>query len=69
MNRSLANVILGGYGTAPTGPAMAIEGVHTEVDVPGASEALANGARGWGGARVGCLEGRQRKGCRKAAAA
>ena len=31
MNRSLANVILGGYG-ASKGPAMAVEGTHTETD-------------------------------------
>ncbi|UYV60415.1 NNT [Cordylochernes scorpioides] len=35
MNRSLANVILGGYGTSSTGSGkpMAITGTHTEVDV------------------------------------
>lgn len=31
MNRSLANVILGGYGVSK-GPAMAVEGEHTETD-------------------------------------
>ena len=54
MNRSLANVILGGYGSSPSGPAAKIEGVHTEVDVPGAAEALANGAPA-GGCRSGWL--------------
>ncbi|KAI7844259.1 hypothetical protein COHA_002057 [Chlorella ohadii] len=40
MNRSLANVILGGYGT-PTGKsAAAVQGTHTEIDVPGAVEAM-----------------------------
>lgn len=42
MNRSLANVILGGYGTGPTGPAMAIEGTHTEIDVAAAAESITN---------------------------
>jgi NAD(P) transhydrogenase len=32
MNRSLANVILGGYGIS-TGPTMEVTGTHTEVDV------------------------------------
>ena len=41
MNRSLANVILGGYGTSPSGPAAAMEGVHTEVDAVSAAESLA----------------------------
>ena len=45
MNRSLANVILGGYGSGPKGPAAKIEGTHTEIDVPGAAEALSQG--GW----------------------
>lgn len=31
MNRSLANVILGGYGVSK-GPAMEVEGSHTETD-------------------------------------
>lgn len=31
MNRSLANVILGGYGVSK-GPAMEVEGTHTETD-------------------------------------
>ena len=43
MNRSLANVILGGYGTGPTGPAAKIEGTHTETDVAAAAEAIVNG--------------------------
>ena len=67
MNRSLANVILGGYGTTATGPAAKVEGVHTEIDVPGACEAITNGARGrlglgwdlvevvgWRGSEMGC---------------
>lgn len=35
MNRSLPNVILGGYGTSSTGSGkpMAVSGIHTEVDV------------------------------------
>lgn len=35
MNRSLANVILGGYGTSSTGSGkpMEITGTHTEVNV------------------------------------
>ncbi|KAL0162883.1 hypothetical protein M9458_042279, partial [Cirrhinus mrigala] len=35
MNRSLANVILGGYGTSSTGTGkpMEITGTHTEVNV------------------------------------
>jgi NAD(P) transhydrogenase len=48
MNRSLANVILGGYGTTATGPAAKIEGTHTEIDVPAAVEAITQG--GWVGA-------------------
>ncbi|KAI3433374.1 hypothetical protein D9Q98_003191 [Chlorella vulgaris] len=40
MNRSLANVILGGYGTGPSGPAAKIEGTHTEIDIVGAAEAI-----------------------------
>jgi len=38
MNRSLANVILGGYGTSVK--ASTIQGTHQEIDVPGAVEAL-----------------------------
>uniref|UniRef100_A0A6A7FTN8 NAD(P) transhydrogenase, mitochondrial n=3 Tax=Hirondellea gigas TaxID=1518452 RepID=A0A6A7FTN8_9CRUS len=34
MNRSLANVILGGYGSLAKGPAMKIEGSATEIDTP-----------------------------------
>ena len=56
MNRSLANVILGGYGSGPKGPAAKIEGTHTEIDVPGAAEAISQGGwvvgmgvGGWGG--------------------
>jgi NAD/NADP transhydrogenase beta subunit len=43
MNRSLANVILGGYGTGPSGPAAKIEGTHTEIDIVGAAEAITQG--------------------------
>ena len=38
MNRSLANVILGGYGTSAK--AAKVEGTHQETDVPGAVESL-----------------------------
>lgn len=42
MNRSLANVILGGFGTTTTKAAV-IEGrVHTEIDAAGTAEALKN---------------------------
>ena len=41
MNRSLANVILGGYGTTASGPAAAVTGIHAEIDPIAASEALA----------------------------
>ena len=50
MNRSLTNVILGGYASAAKGPAAAVTGTHTEIDVPGAAEALMNGG-------VGCVWG------------
>lgn len=41
MNRSLPNVIFGGYGTsAPSTAVAAVVGVHTEIDVPGTVEAL-----------------------------
>jgi len=42
MNRSLANVIFGGYGTSSTGagPAEKVTGVHKEVDVDGAVEMI-----------------------------
>ncbi|KAL6776704.1 hypothetical protein ACKKBF_B30620 [Auxenochlorella protothecoides x Auxenochlorella symbiontica] len=40
MNRSLANVILGGYATAAAGPAAEVGGTHAEVDAHGAAEAL-----------------------------
>ena len=43
MNRSLANVILGGYGVSK-GPAMAVEGTHTETDVHSVVDML-TGAR------------------------
>eukprot|EP00106_Octopus_bimaculoides_P007742 XP_014775184.1 PREDICTED: NAD(P) transhydrogenase, mitochondrial-like [Octopus bimaculoides] len=44
MNRSLPNVILGGYGTSSTGGGkpMSITGTHTEIDVEGTSELIAN---------------------------
>lgn len=41
MNRSLANVILGGYGVS-AGPAAGVTGTHTEVDVEGAVELVEN---------------------------
>ncbi|GBF90340.1 hypothetical protein Rsub_02446 [Raphidocelis subcapitata] len=41
MNRSLTNVIFGGYGTAAPGKKAAkVEGVHQEIDLPGAAESL-----------------------------
>ncbi|PSC75818.1 NAD(P) transhydrogenase, mitochondrial [Micractinium conductrix] len=40
MNRSLANVILGGYESNARGPAAKVEGTHQEVDVAGAAEAI-----------------------------
>ena len=42
MNRSLPNVILGGYGTSSTagGQAMTITGTHKEVDVDGTVDLL-----------------------------
>ena len=42
MNRSLPNVILGGYGTSSYagGEAMKITGTHTEVDVPSTVEMI-----------------------------
>lgn len=39
MNRSLANVILGGYGVSK-GPAMEVEGSHTETDAASVIEML-----------------------------
>eukprot|EP01099_Mayorella_cantabrigiensis_P000892 TRINITY_DN137_c0_g1_i2.p1 TRINITY_DN137_c0_g1~~TRINITY_DN137_c0_g1_i2.p1 ORF type:complete len:371 (+),score=98.32 TRINITY_DN137_c0_g1_i2:633-1745(+) len=44
MNRSLPNVIFGGYGTSSTGggEAMKITGTHTEIDVDGAADACIN---------------------------
>jgi NAD(P) transhydrogenase len=46
MNRSLANVILGGYNigtkTHAGGKPMEITGTHTETDVPGCTEYIAN---------------------------
>lgn len=40
MNRSLPNVIFGGYGTTSVSAAAKVEGTHTEIDVPGTVEAL-----------------------------
>jgi len=42
MNRSLANVILGGYGTTSTagGKPMEITGTHTEINVDNAIEMI-----------------------------
>jgi len=40
MNRSLTNVIFGGYGTA-TGPAKKITGTHTEINIEQAAEMIA----------------------------
>ncbi|KDD73869.1 NAD(P) transhydrogenase (beta subunit), partial [Helicosporidium sp. ATCC 50920] len=49
MNRSLANVVLGGYGTPkPTAEAGAVDRepkVHAEIDVAGAADALAQAKR------------------------
>lgn len=44
MNRSLPNVILGGYGTTSTagGKAMEIVGTHSEVNVDGCAELIKN---------------------------
>lgn len=44
MNRSLPNVILGGYGTSSTGTgeAMKITGTHTELDVPNCIDLIKN---------------------------
>jgi NAD(P) transhydrogenase len=43
MNRSLPNVILGGYGTVASAKAQVIEGrVHTEIDAAGTAEVLRN---------------------------
>lgn len=44
MNRSLPNVILGGYGTSSTGSGkpMEITGTHTEINIDGAAEAIHN---------------------------
>jgi len=44
MNRSLPNVILGGYGTSSTGTGkpMEVSGIHTEVNVDGAVEMISN---------------------------
>lgn len=44
MNRSLPNVILGGYGTSSTGTGkpMEITGTHTEINVDGATEVIKN---------------------------
>lgn len=44
MNRSLPNVILGGFGTTSTGTgqALAVSGVHTEVNADQTSELITN---------------------------
>jgi len=44
MNRSLVNVIFGGYGTSSTkgGPAAKVTGTHREVDVDGAVDMIVN---------------------------
>jgi len=44
MNRSLPNVILGGYGTSSTGGGkpMEIVGTHTEVEVDNVAEMIKN---------------------------
>lgn len=44
MNRSLINVILGGYGTTSTGGGkpMEITGTHTEISVDGTIDAIKN---------------------------
>lgn len=44
MNRSLPNVILGGYGTSSTGTGkpMTITGTHTEIDVDNTTELISN---------------------------
>ncbi len=44
MNRSLPNVILGGYGTSSTGTgeAMKVTGTAQEVKAEGAAEAIVN---------------------------
>eukprot|EP00941_MAST-03F_sp_MAST-3F-sp1_P001783 g1783.t1 len=44
MNRSLSNVILGGYGTSSTGSgeALTYSGSHTEIDTAGVTEKLVN---------------------------
>ncbi|ENN75183.1 hypothetical protein YQE_08195, partial [Dendroctonus ponderosae] len=44
MNRSLPNVILGGYGTSSTGTGkpMEITGSHTEINIDGAAEVIKN---------------------------
>eukprot|EP00775_Hariotina_reticulata_P007046 gene7046-7260_t len=45
MNRSLLNVIFGGYGTSSSGPAAVVTGTHTEISVPEAAETLATASR------------------------
>lgn len=44
MNRSLPNVILGGYGTSSTGGGkpMEITGTHTEINLDGAADIINN---------------------------
>jgi NAD(P) transhydrogenase len=45
MNRSLLNVIFGGYGTSTGGAAAVVTGTHTEISVPEAAETLATASR------------------------
>lgn len=45
MNRSLANVIFGGYGTGTGGKAAVVTGTHTETNVPEVVEALTSASR------------------------
>lgn len=44
MNRSLPNVIMGGYGTLSTagGKPMEIKGTHTEIDISGTVDLIAS---------------------------
>lgn len=47
MNRSLPNVILGGYGTSSTGSGkpMEITGTHTEINIDAAADMIKNARR------------------------
>eukprot|EP00494_Astrolonche_serrata_P006127 UN06144 len=42
MNRSIVNVLFGGWGSAPTGPQQEITGTATEINIEGTADALAN---------------------------